>query len=563
MFVEAFDVENPAWLSNDTALELSEAHLPDLALEIKRQAEREQNLLLMTRVLLLLGRHYVARSQYLEAASVLESGLEHRHLLSVDDQRYFLLYLEKSYFALNRFEPLIAQSSELLTLASETDEPTYAIEVHALLGSLNVVLGVLDNALMHFDRGLEIANAAAIAPPAHLLYGLGRFYYAKSDPANALYYYEDALKQLAIVPDQKLEGAILNNLGILYGNKGQYDQASQYYLQALDVSRRADDAWNMMLQCNNLGVELMDRKRFCSARRFFYLALKYLEKTPSASREALIKGNLGELAQLTGDLDTARQLLHESLDLAEQSRDSRRIQERYEDLSKFYEQIGDPENALKYYKLFHQRNLDFVASAASVRATLLQNKFELEKLRQEQEIHRLKNIELTAAVQQFEQLSQRDGLTGLYNRRFFDARLDQLLDAHEQSQQSFCIMLADIDNFKKINDSYSHVIGDEVLRVVASAFAASLRAADIVARYGGEEFAVLLPEKSLKNASGICERIRYKIEHYPWERLAPALKVTISMGLADNVTHSGQAILSAADAKLYLAKRNGKNRVEC
>lgn len=560
MFAEAFEVENPDWLSHETALDLSEAQWPDLALKLKGQAEREQNLLLMTRVLLLLGRHYVARSQYLEAVNVLEAGLSHRHLLSTEERKYFLLYLDKSYFALNRFEPLIAQSSELLMLAAETAEPKYQIEVHVLLGSLNVVLGVLDNALVHFDRGLEIANAAEIPPPANLLYGLGRFYYAKNDSTNALYYYEDALKQLATAPNQNLEGAILNNLGILYGNKCQFDQSTQYYLQALNVSRSADDAWNMMLQCNNLGVDLMDRKRFCSARRFFRLALKYLEKTPSASREALIKGNLGELAQLTGELDTAQQLLHESLVLAEQSRDSRRIQERYEDLAKFYEHIGDYENALKHYKLFHQHNLEFVESSASVRATLLQNKFELEKLRQEQEIHRLKNIELTAAMRQFEQLSQRDGLTGLYNRRFFDARLEKFL-SEQQIAQPFCIMLADIDNFKKINDTYSHVIGDEVLKIVGDIFANSLRASDIVARYGGEEFAVLLPEKNLTHVWGVCERIRQKIEHYPWGDLAAALKVTISIGLADNATHAGQSIVSAADAQLYLAKRSGKNRV--
>ncbi len=545
------------------ALRPSDVRLPDIALRLKESAERKQNDLLRARALLLLGKHYIARHNYLEASRVLESGFEHRHFLSQVEQEQYLLLLAKTYLALYQFEPLIAQSVELLKLADEAHNPSFAIEVHSVLGALNISLGILDNALFYFDKGLELANTALIAQPAHLLYGLGRFYFAKGDSANALYYYQAALNQAIAEEDRHYEGVVLNNLGVFYSAKGDFKLAVQYYLQALKASKESDDAWMMTLECNNIGAYLLSQKRYLSAGRYFRLALKYQEKTPAASREALIKGNLAELALMMGHHDKARQLLHESLVLAEQSQDSWRIQERYEDLALFYEAIADFENALTYHKGFHKQKLQAVESSASVRSTLLQNKFELDKLRQEQEIHRLKNIELVGVVRQLELLSHQDGLTGLYNRRYFDAKFQQMVTEQQKANEVFCLMMADIDNFKKINDSFSHTIGDDVLKIVADIFMNALRRSDIVARYGGEEIVALFPETSLENAKLVCDKIRQKIEHYPWMDLRPGLSVTISVGIADNLAQAGHSILEVADAKLYQAKRNGKNRVAC
>lgn len=555
------DESSEQLLKRALALEPTDACLADLAQRLKTIAETEQNSLLRARALFLLGKYYSAHYNYLEAINVFESGWQHCHLLAPDEQRSYLLLLCKSHFALGQFESLTGRSSDLLKLARETADPTYEIEVQSLLGSLHVVLGIFDTALQHFDRAVELVNQASSPLPAHLLFALGRFYYAKSDGKNSLYYYERGFLQALQEKDRQIEGVILNNIGVYYSDLKDYARAIDYYLQAMKASRECGDAWTLTLECNNLGVDLLERKRFASARRYFYLALGYIAKLPSTSRESLIKGNLGELAQMTGDIKAAQQFLHESLELAIQSRDSRRLQERYEDLALFYESTGDLVNALKYHKLFHRQKLQLVESSASVRSTLLQNKFELEKLRQEQEIHRLKNLELSTAVQELEQLSNQDGLTGLFNRRFFDSQFQAMFDKQLKKQQSFCVMLADIDNFKKINDTFSHTAGDEVLKIVAGIFMNSLRDSDIVARYGGEEIVALFPKTSLENAVKVCERIRIKIEGYPWQDLERDLNVTISIGIAENLYDSVQTMLSAADAKLYQAKRKGKNRV--
>jgi len=129
-------------------------------------------------------------------------------------------------------------------------------------------------------------------------------------------------------------------------------------------------------------------------------------------------------------------------------------------------------------------------------------------------------------------------------------------------QQAMSLMICDIDDFKSVNDTFSHAVGDEVLRQVARLFTQTMREADTVARYGGEEFVVLFPETSVDNAAIICDRIRAIIQNHPWHEIAPELKVTVSLGLCDDTSlGSGETMITKADDALYSAKRNGKNHV--
>jgi diguanylate cyclase (GGDEF)-like protein len=174
---------------------------------------------------------------------------------------------------------------------------------------------------------------------------------------------------------------------------------------------------------------------------------------------------------------------------------------------------------------------------------------------------RIQGAQLAASVIQFQDLAQRDALTGLPNRRAIDAQLDTLCAKGEQ----FAVIMVDVDIFKSFNDCYGHVIGDDCLRRVAAMLRASLRnTTDQIARIGGEEFVVVLPQTSLDNARIMAERMRnsvygLRIPH----SMSPENVVTISAGVsgASGTTSAGE-ILSAADAALYRAKALGRNRVE-
>ena len=170
--------------------------------------------------------------------------------------------------------------------------------------------------------------------------------------------------------------------------------------------------------------------------------------------------------------------------------------------------------------------------------------------------------ELEALHVHVHELSIRDGLTGLYNRRYLDEQFQNLFAQAQRYEWPLTSAFIDIDGFKHINDTFSHVIGDTVLKILAQILQESTRRADIVARYGGEEFVILLPETSLEDAQQSCERIRTQVEHYDWHQLDRSLHVTVSIGVAYNREHAQpEDQLREADARLYAAKQSGKNRV--
>jgi len=161
--------------------------------------------------------------------------------------------------------------------------------------------------------------------------------------------------------------------------------------------------------------------------------------------------------------------------------------------------------------------------------------------------------------------SERDGLTGVLNRRTFDRFLAELLEKNTVNEQDFALLMIDIDDFKRINDSYGHPIGDSVLAAVANKCRQSIRGEDFLARYGGEEFAIILPGASLRNAvkkgRQICQTIsatRYLLEGVDsGEPLGLSVSIGVSIcGKADTAA----ALVHRADKALYVAKGSGKNR---
>jgi diguanylate cyclase (GGDEF)-like protein len=163
---------------------------------------------------------------------------------------------------------------------------------------------------------------------------------------------------------------------------------------------------------------------------------------------------------------------------------------------------------------------------------------------------------------QLRELSVRDALTQLYNRRHFDEQASTLFKQAMRHKRPLSLVIADIDYFKHINDKFSHATGDAVLRQIGEILRTHMRLSDLVARYGGEEFVLALPETAAPQARALCDKLRGLIENYPWHTLHPELRVTMSMGVcADLAAGSAEAMLRKADVLLYRAKEAGRNRV--
>jgi len=156
--------------------------------------------------------------------------------------------------------------------------------------------------------------------------------------------------------------------------------------------------------------------------------------------------------------------------------------------------------------------------------------------------------------------SMTDPLTGLYNRFFLQTELERNIKIAARYQRTFCLLFADVDHFKQINDTWGHLAGDAILRELAHLMRSSLRGSDSVIRYGGEEFVFILPEATIKDAGTLAEKLRRQVEKYAFPGAGNT--VTISIGVTawargDDATE----ILARADQALYRAKQSGRNRV--
>lgn len=174
----------------------------------------------------------------------------------------------------------------------------------------------------------------------------------------------------------------------------------------------------------------------------------------------------------------------------------------------------------------------------------------------------LTHVALNRYQRRLEEMASTDKLTGLLNRQAFGILMDKLLADYRRDPQPFSVLLADIDQFKSINDQYGHLSGDRVLSRVALLFQDSLRGSDIIVRWGGEEFLVVLKNCDLEVAQKIAEKLRQDIEKAHFEENGNRIQVTVSIGVCQyDGAEAPEHAISRADTGLYQAKNSGRNRV--
>lgn len=189
---------------------------------------------------------------------------------------------------------------------------------------------------------------------------------------------------------------------------------------------------------------------------------------------------------------------------------------------------------------FHDGDRKSLESVADMCATAIQNARHVERVRQ---------------------LAYIDGLTGIFNRRFFELRIGEEIERAKRFKKGLAIIMIDIDHFKRLNDEFGHLLGDEVLRQVSSIFSQHLRKIDVVCRYGGEEFVIMLSQTDADVAMKVAQKLRNLVAE--WQFPGVPRPVYISAGVAtfpENGTERDQ-LVKAADNALYVAKHTGRNRV--
>jgi len=168
------------------------------------------------------------------------------------------------------------------------------------------------------------------------------------------------------------------------------------------------------------------------------------------------------------------------------------------------------------------------------------------------------------------EMAIKDGLTGLYNRRYFDEQITNELNRAKRFHNNVSFLVLDIDHFKEVNDNHGHLNGDQILKELAQIISETARKIDVAVRYGGEEFVIILPETDINGAMVIAERLRKKIENYPFRLIntdsgsPEEIHITVSIGVSQAVPSSNitaQDLIEQGDKAMYTAKKRGRNKV--
>ncbi|HEX6909602.1 MAG TPA: diguanylate cyclase [Longimicrobium sp.] len=504
--------------------------------------------------------------------------------------------LADSRIATFEFDAALPLARQALELARTLPHPAEETRALRLIGSVHSTTGDFVQALDVLLQALELHERLAARRTGDpddaqrwergTLFGRIAIVYSNLDQGErALSYYEVALESFG---DRfPLRAArTLYRMGIAAGGLEDWDRAEACYRRSLDISEGQGNAGGRATALLGIATVRLRRGRCAEAEALLAQAVPVLEGDPVHAAYA------GDALRLMAEALMGQGRHGEALGWLERAlpvylrsgRPAQHLAWLHERFCQAHRGLGAYDRALEHHERFHALLLEHLQTQADARMSRLMVEFDTERAVKDREISRLRNVELEREIaerreaeaalarakaeleetnRELRAISIRDALTGAFNRRHLDERLAEAFALATRQGQPLSVLICDVDDFKRINDTYSHAVGDEVLRAVAGILRAHVRQSDIVARFGGEEFVVLFPCATLEQARAAGEKLCRLVAEHPWRTVHPSLVVTISAGVAAaGGQPNHEKLLSDADRKLYQAKRRGKNRVE-
>ena len=479
--------------------------------------------------------------------------------------------LAEAHYALSAYPEAVAHYLAALERWRGLADRTSQVRCLHRIASVDIYIGDYALAMSRLEEALQLLQDTSDEPALAAVYHrLGMVYARLGDLTRAREFYEAALERRRVLSDPAAVAASLNSLGVLFLRLGQqasdgrakFRHARALFEEAVSLADASGDVHMKALAVGNVGTAVAELGEVERALDLFRVQRDELAAMGSRHDEALCLTNIGEALRRLGRCDEALQPLGEALRMGEELKSKERMMRAWHEMSQCQEALGDARAALESYKHYHRLDRELHSEEAESKARNLVVQLAIKKVRDEADSYRAERDRLAAANVLLSAEAKEDALTGLANRRYLDASLERVFTLAAAEDRALCFAVADIDHFKDINDRHSHPVGDEVLRTVGRILRSACRPSDVAGRYGGEEFVLVLLDMPGEVASGVCERLRVAVANHDWETLRPGLSVTISIGVADRsgFAHSG-AMLAAADARLYEAKRAGRNCV--
>lgn len=430
------------------------------------------------------------------------------------------------------------------------------------LSSTYAIFGNMQMAIEYTQRALAINRQLNdAAGQVTNLINLGNIFEILGRLSEAESVCLEAIEGAVAISDTRRIAEARSNLGILYTQSQRYTEAVLCLRQAL-VSAHTTNITQLVARIQvNLAEALVYLAEYQEAYALLSSTEVVFSKNNVFEGMAHCRLNLGFLYLHQHDFTQALKLLESGLSLCQQHGMKDIESQFHQRLSQAHEQVGNIGAALQHYKLYHEVEREVRRLETERQLNAISAQRELDRARAEAELERMRRVEMGHLVTQLERQAITDPLTGLYNRRYLEEFLSREFLEAQLENKALSVAMFDVDNFKQVNDTFGHSIGDEVLKIVANLAKDSLRNNDIAARYGGEEFSLVL-NANLEQAQSACERLRARVQAYPWAKILPNLGVTVTIGIcADTTLENHEKMLNIADEKMYFGKRHGKNQV--
>lgn len=440
---------------------------------------------------------------------------------------------------------------EVKAWAEDHDETDLLARTHRRLAALFRRVG--DPALMleHSVAAVDLLDpSAGEALRADHLIGLADALGANGDFVSSIARYQEASALIDSCGDRYLRLRVLNNLAFTQYEAG-LDEEALLTAELLQTEAAADGETLQAHDCDTIARAYSAVGRFDEAIAVLVPVCEAEATGEDCDGKVMALLTLTEVYRLAGQLDAAQSSLDEGSRLIELYALTGQATEAQHERAQLAAARGDYRAAYEAFRDFHTADARIRGLERDARARTLHAIFEADEARRSRD--------------HFRELSVRDPLTGLHNRRHLDSRLEELLDRVGHDGVRLTVGLLDLDYFKRINDTFSHAVGDEVLRAVAGLLQTAALGVEggVAARVGGEEFLILLPGVDRAEATQHLDTLRRAIATHGWSDLGSGITLTASIGMAaapeDGLDRA--ALLAHADDNLYSAKRNGRNCV--
>jgi diguanylate cyclase (GGDEF)-like protein len=487
-------------------------------------------------------------------------------------------------YHLTSYAHALSSLLEVIPLLESLERPLDLARSLNTLALVSLELGDYDDALRDFERSHQIFRQLGhVSGEATTIGNIALAYDRMGQPEKALEFNHQSLKLREEQSDWHGVGQAMNNLSGLHIEMGErhqhsgasaaarheFETAVNLATHALQLARKLEDTRLEAMVLNNLASVHAATHQAAEAREDYLHSLSLARQIGDRQLEAACLADLGRLDHHNNQHRDAISHLETALELFQLLGSKNQLSGVHRDLSSVYEAIGEPAWALTHFKRHHDIAMALRTETSERRSQSLAARFELSRIRHESDLHRTHARELAHLNQQLQEQARlldlharEDALTGLANRRVLEEVLERSFRTAQTEGGVLSVVYADVDNFKLVNDRFSHAVGDAVLRQVAQLLVAHSRDHDLVARYGGEEFVLVLPGVPGPQAFEICERLRLIVLNHDWSSIHPDLRLTMSFGYADDIRlQNHERLLAAADEYLYMAKHAGRNQV--